>query len=248
MSKKKVIIILLFAIVIIIAIVLLFMSLINHEETTDEVKRYEVVDDGVSINLKILDEINPPKFKSNMKENISLTSVKKDLSMQYILNIIKDYDKNFDEKDYKFTCYGPNVYLYISLKYHIGEIETTKTYSVTVKDGKVSFITPNVYNKENKDNITDTDKKKLLELASNFKGDYKAKKIYEARKGLFKTDKVLKKDGTIDPNNMKIKVKELEEKFIYDFETNKLWYEAIIIMEESNGELSDGGTIQVALN
>lgn len=245
MNKKRIIVC--FALGIVIVITLLCLAFINHEEYTEKVKKYEVVEDGLSVSLNILEEIPVPKFKSNLKEGIPLKSIKKDLSMQYILNIIKDYDKTFDEKDYKFTLNGASSY--ITLNYHINDIiETTKAYSVFIKDNKVSHITVAGVQKGNIDNITTIDKTKLLELVSNFKDDYKAQKIYESRKGLFKTNKVLKKDGTINTDNMKIEVKELEEKYLYDFDTEKLWYEVTIMMVESDGEITDGGAIQVVLN
>lgn len=246
MNKKKIIIVL--SLVIVIASVIIGFMLMNHEEHTDEVKKYEVVEDRNSIQLKVLEEIDPPKFKSNIKENMPLSSVKKDLSMQYILNIIKDYDKNFEEKDYTFTCHGTNVYNYITLFYHIGEIETNKSYSVIVKDSKIDYIFAGISNKETMDNITKEEKTKLLELVSNFKGDYKSQKIYEARKELFKSDKVLKKDGNIDTKNMKVDVKKIEEKFLYFFDEEKLHYEAIVDIEENDDEPSEGIAIQVVLN
>jgi len=198
--------------------------------------------------LNILNDISLPKIKADYLETIPLKKVKKDLSMQYIINIIKDYDKTFEVKDY--TLFYDDVFYYFSLNYKIDDmVETTKKYIIYVKDNKVDHIViGGVDDKEKLANLINFDKDKILELFDNFKGDYKAKKIYEARKGLFKTDKVLNKDGTLDRDNMKIDVKELKETFLYDFQTGKLWYEATISAIESDENITDGETIEVALN
>lgn len=248
-KNKKIISIL--AIFLIIVGSLLGLFLLNREEHTDEVKKYEVSEDdlGLSVRLNVLEDISLPKFKKEHEEDKPLTSLKKDLSMQYIINIIKDYDKTFEEKDYKIT-YGDSLSLYLSLQYYIdGIIETSKSYNVIVKEDKVSYIVVGGIFKENLDNVSKIDKAKITELISNFKGDYKAEKIYEYRKRLFKTDKVLKKDGTIDPDNITYETKSIEEKFTYDFNEEKLCYEALIEPKyDDDSEIGEDAFISIPLN
>lgn len=238
------------AIFLIIVGSLLGLFLLNREEHTDEVKKYEVSEDdlGLSVRLNVLEDISLPKFKKEHEEDKPLTSLKKDLSMQYIINIIKDYDKTFEEKDYKIT-YGHSLSAYLSLHYYINDlIETSKSYTVIVKDDKVSYIVVGgVDDKSKIENLTHVDKEKVLNIASTFKDEYKSKKIYEAKKSFFKTDKVLKKDGTLDSNNMTDKVKEIEEKFVYDFNNEKLYYEALIKID-SEDDISGVRTISIPLN
>lgn len=245
-KNKKIISIL--AILLIIAGSLLGLFLLNREESTDEVKKYEVQEDDLGVELHVLEDISLPKFKKEHEEDKPLTSLKKDLSMQYIINIIKDYDKTFEEKDYKIT-YGHSLSPYLSLHYYISDlIETTKSYTVVAKDDKVNYIVVGgVDDKEKIDNLTHIDKEKVLNLAANFKGEYKSKKIYEAKKSLFKTDKVLKKDGTIDPDNVNYETKSIEEKFTYDFNDGKLYYEALIKID-SEDDISGVRTISIPLN
>lgn len=239
MKNKKIIIIV--AITLIIASLVGVFLLLNKEPHTDEVKKYEVVEDSIDYKLNILEDIEPPKFKSQIIEEEKLKSIKKDLSMQYILNIIKDYDKNFNEDDYTFSYNGASLNRNFVLLYNIGGIiETSKGYNVLCKDGKVSNIIILGTIKEN------TDTNKLLELVSNFKGETKAKKIYENNKEFFKTDKVLNNDDSIILDNLKYAAKKIKEKYYYDYETGKLVYYAMLLDDEKD-EGSDYH-IEVILN
>lgn len=244
MNKKKIIIVL--SLVIVIASVIIGFMLMNHEEHTDEVKKYEVVEDE-KVHLNVIDEISVPKVKADYLEKTPLKSIKKDLSMQYILNIIKDYDKTFKEKDYTLLFNG-TMSFYLALYYKIdGIIETNKHYTVFVKDNKVDYIEiDGVDDKEKLANLTNINKDELLKLVSNFKGDYKAKKIFESKKSLFKTDKVLKRDGTLDVDNMTVNVEKIDEKFYYDFNDEKLYYEASMIAKYDD-VYGDTG-IEIVLN
>lgn len=239
MKNKKIIIIV--AITLIIASLVGVFLLLNKEPHTDEVKKYEVVEDSIGYKLNILEDIEPPKFKSQIIEEEKLKSIKKDLSMQYILNIIKDYDKNFNENEYTFSYNGASLNRNFVLLYNIGGIiETSKGYNVLCKDGKVSNIIILGTIKEN------TDTNKLLELVSNFKGETKAKKIYENNKEFFKTDKVLNNDDSIILDNLKYAAKKIKEKYYYDYETGKLVYYAMLLDDEKD-EGSDYH-IEVILN
>ncbi len=245
MKNKKIIIIAAIAFIIVSSIGVFL--LLKKESHTDVVKKYEVVEDSTGYQLNILEDIEPPKFKSQIIEKEKLKSIKKDMSMQYILNIIKDYDKTFNENDYTFSYNGASLNRNFVLTHNIGGIiETSKGYNVLCKDGKVNNIIILGTNKENIDNIKNVDTNKLLELVSNFKGETKAKKIYEAGEGLFKTDKVLNDDGTIILGNLKYATKKIKEKYYYDYDTEKLIYYAVLL-DDLESEESDYH-IEVNLN
>lgn len=245
--KKNKIIIIVGLFILVIGLVFLGLYFSNKDAKTDEVKKYEVTEDEFGVLLKVLDTFDIPKFKSPLIEQEKLNNVKKDLSMQYILNILKDYDTSFKEDDYTLSFNGASVNGNILLTYYIdNKIETSKTYNVFSENNKVSYIMISGIKKENIDNIKNTNTKELLELVANFKGKDKEEKIYKKRKSMFITDKVLKDDNTLDISNMKSKVEKVEEKYFYDYDTQKLLYQAMLYESKDADGAND--VIEVGIN
>ncbi|MCX4365270.1 MAG: hypothetical protein OSJ70_05805 [Bacilli bacterium] len=247
-KSKKVKIICVLVMCLITVGILLYLFFVNREEYTDEVKKYEVSSESGEIRLNILDDITIPVIKADYLQETPLKKIKKDLSMQYILNIIKDYDKTFDIKDYTLSYNGSNISYYFSLRYKIdNKIYTSKGYTIFIKDKNVDYIMVcDVEDKEKIDDLNKLNKSELLKLVSNFKGKYKSKALYEKYKDLFKTDKVLKRNGKVDTSNMTIDIEKIEERFYYDYNEKKLYYEAPIAVKYD--DVFAGNVLRIELN
>lgn len=245
--KKNKIILIVGLIVLVIGLVFTYLYFSNKDIKTDEVKKYEVTEDEFGILLKVLDSFDIPKFKYPIIEHEKLKNVKKDISMQYVMNIIKDYDSTFKEEDYLLSFNGASVNGNIILTYYIdNKIETNKIYNVFSENNKVSYIMISGIKKENIANIRNVNTQELIELVANFKVKEKEEKIYKAKKGMFKTDKVLKNDNTLDISNIKSKVEKVEEKYFYDYNTKKLLYLAYLYESKEND--STDYVIEVEIN
>lgn len=244
--KKNKIILLISLFVLIILLICLCLYFSHQDIETDEIKAYEVTEDDYSVFLNIIDDIDTPKFKSTLIDHEKLTSIKKEISLKYVINIIKDYDKSFKEEDYIISYNGASINGNILLTYFINNvIETSKTYNIISENNKVSYIMISGIKKENIDNIKKIDTKELLDLVEVFKGKDKEKSIYNTRKSLFKTDNILNDDNTINLSNMIGNITKVEEKYSYDYDSQKLLYQALLY--ENNEEVAND-VIEVEIN
>lgn len=245
--KKNKIILIVGLIILVIGLAFTYLYFSNKDIKTDEVKKYEVTEDDYSVLLKVQDAFDIPKFKYPIIEHEKLKNVKKDISMQYVMNIIKDYDSTFKEDDYFLSFNGASLNGNIILTYYIdNKIETNKIYNVFSENNKVNYIYISGIKKENITNIKNINTQELLKLVANFKGKEKEEKIYKNRKEMFKTAKILKEDNTLDITNIKSKVAKVEEKYFYDYDTQKLFYQAMLYNSKDNESADD--VIEVEIN
>lgn len=105
----------------------------------------------------------------------------------------------------------------IILRYVINsEIETNKTYTAIIENNEIS----DVYTSTSKS----TEENDLLEKVNNFNQVLKEKTLLDNYHNLFRYNKILNKDKSINQNSFITEVSRYEEKYYYNYDTNILSY------------------------
>ena len=96
------------------------------------------------------------------------------------------------------------------------EIETNKTYTAIIENNEIS----DVYTSTSKS----TEENDLLEKVNNFNQVLKEKTLLDNYHNLFRYNKILNKDKSINQNSFITEVSRYEEKYYYNYDTNILSY------------------------
>lgn len=96
------------------------------------------------------------------------------------------------------------------------EIETNKTYTAIIENNEIS----DVYTSTSKS----TEEKDLIEKVNNFNQVLKEKTLLDKYHNLFRYNKILNKDKSINQNSFITEVSRYEEKYYYNYDTNILSY------------------------
>jgi len=96
------------------------------------------------------------------------------------------------------------------------EIETNKTYTAIIENNEIS----DVYTSTSKS----TEEKELIEKVNNFNQVLKEKTLLDKYHNLFRYNKILNKDKSINQNSFITEVSRYEEKYYYNYDTNILSY------------------------
>ncbi len=94
------------------------------------------------------------------------------------------------------------------------EIETNKTYTAIIENNEIS----DVYTSTSKS----TEENDLLEKVNNFNQVLKEKTLLDNYHNLFRYNKILNKDKSINQNSFITEVSRYEEKYYYNYDTNIL--------------------------
>ena len=200
---------------------------------------------------------------SNDEKELTFTLLKKYSSMNDVLNIIKDYDSDFSESNYKIKYnlpYDDKSSGVVFITYYIVDsktalasssstiqniqIETNKVYILTIDSAKIDSISLANVKKDNLDTTKSIDNKKLIQIVNNFKGIEKEKALLEKDKqNIFKSGDILNDDNTIKKSALPDDVISYNESFIFDYNTQKLKYRFL-----STVELGEGYYIEIDLN
>lgn len=269
MDKKKIILI---AIALIVAITAIAIGNSIIKKNNDDVREYEVVgsdEESDYVSLKTAKSIDVSSFMKelgkmdNDEKELTYTFLKKYSGMNDVLNIIKDYDKTFSESNYNISYNLPyddknsgNIYItyYItdnkptisssSSKIEYTQIETNKSYMLTIDKGKIDYISLAGVRKDNLDKINTTDNQKLIETANDFKGNKKEKALLKKDKQkIFNTKNILDDDNTIKKSALPDDVISYNESFLFDYNTNKLKYRFLTTVK-----FGEGHSIEIDLN
>lgn len=255
MNKKQIGLIIIF---IIIAMLIGIIFIIKKQED-NQIKRYEVTlpekdDDFISINvlenidLKELTEFLITKYNNNEQE-LSISDLNDKKAFKDIINILKDYDNDFKEAEYKVTYnfpYDDKESYYITIGYYIERlIETNKAYIVNIEDGKISNITLAGVIKKNLDNISTVNKEELINLTKSFYGTEKSSSILAVGKEYFKNDNILNEDNSVNKESLKGNIISIEEKYSYDYNSQNLQY--ILLFCERTYDTSSCSSIEIDL-
>lgn len=96
------------------------------------------------------------------------------------------------------------------------EIETNKTFTAIIENNEIS----DVYTSTSKS----TEEKDLIEKVNNFNQVLKEKTLLDNYHNLFRYNKILNKDKTINQNSFITEISRYEEKYYYNYDTNILSY------------------------
>ncbi len=269
--RKK---ILLISVVLVLTIVAVIVGIlvVKNDKDNNRVKEYKVIDNNLESNyvsLEIAKSIDVSSFMkelvklSNDEKELTFTLLKKYSSMNDVLNIIKDYDSDFSESNYKIKYnlpYDDKSSGVVFITYYIVDsktalasssstiqniqIETNKAYMLTIDSAKIDSISLAGVKKDNLDTIKSIDNKKLIQIVNNFKGIEKEKALLEKDKqNIFKSGDILNNDNTIKKSALPDDVISYNESFSFDYNTQKLKYRFL-----STVEFGEGYYIEIDLN
>lgn len=173
-------------------------------------------------------------YKKSLLENSEKSYSYKSMSNEvgiYIGEIkkrIKDMDKSFNDYDYLITynedSSNPSSPV-ITLSYMIDNtIATNKSYIVLIENETIKDI----YKSTNEE----VDEKELIKRVDNFNENDKESLLLEHHSNLFKENKILNKDKTINQNRFISTITKYEEKYVYDYNTKELAYILNIYQDE----------------
>lgn len=104
------------------------------------------------------------------------------------------------------------------------EIETNKTFTAIIENNEIS----DVYTSTSKS----TEEKDLIEKVNNFNQVLKEKTLLDNYHNLFRYNKILNKDKTINQNSFITEISRYEEKYYYNYDTNILSYNLDVYNDE----------------
>lgn len=256
MNKKKIGLI----IILVIIVMLIGMIFIINKQEDNKVKRYEVSipeKDDSYVNINVLDNIDLKELTEtllvkydNNEQNLPISELSNKKAFRAIINILKDYDKDFKEAEYKVTYnfpYDDKDSYYITIGYYIDRlIETNKAYIVYIVDNKIENITLAGVIKKNLDNISTVNKEELINLAKSFNGEEKTSSIFKNGKKYFKNNSILNEDDSVNIESLKGNIISLDEKYSYDYNSQKLQY--ILLFCERTDDIGSCSSIEIDLN
>lgn len=242
----------------IVIIVLIGAIYIIKRQDKVSLARYEVITPNEGdkyISLNVLDKINLKKLTNNLlkreiREDILLSELNNINAFKSIVNILKDYDDDFKEVNYKVSFnfpYEDKTSYFIDIGYYIGNlIETNKGYIINVENNKIKDITLAGVTKKNIDHISLTNEEVLIKLAKEFIGDKKTSALLKYGKKNFKNNEILNEYGTVKKESLKGDIINIDEKFQYDYNSQKLKF--ILLFCEKFSDVSDCSSIKIDLN
>lgn len=129
-------------------------------------------------------------------------------------------DKTFNESNYLISYNSNPSYPEIetiTLTYVIDNlIETNKVYEVQIENDSIKDIY--------KSNSEETNELELVSKVNNFNESIKEKILLEKYHHLFKQNKILNKDKSINQNRFNQNITRYEEKYYYNYNTKELSY------------------------
>lgn len=129
-------------------------------------------------------------------------------------------DKTFNESNYLISYNSNPSYPEIetiTLTYVIDNlIETNKIYEVQIENNNIKDIY--------KSNSEETNELELVSKVNNFNESIKEKILLEKYSHLFKQNKILNKDKSINQNRFNQNITRYEEKYYYNYNTKELSY------------------------
>lgn len=170
-----------------------------------------------------------------------------------LIDEIKKYDTAFNINNYKviYKIYNPDSNLgYISFIYYIdGDIETNKVYLAQIENGTITNITLAGILKDNIDTIN-INENNIKAKRDNFNNN----KVTEVKNKQKENANLKKLSIELDENNAIKKsalaidsnVKNISEKYYYDYNTKELKYILGVIMKDIYGTF-DGEALEITL-
>lgn len=208
---------------------------------TEELYNVITLDNKIEMKLKYED--------TKISKSTNLID-KLDDNFKKVVEIIKNYDFSFDLKEYKVTYNLVNRNEgngYIFFTYFINNmIETNKVYLVEIRNSKVENITLAGVKKTNTNNVLSISASKLSEKIFNFESEEKEKVLINKKHDIFNTQNVLTKEKKIDKSQLKENIEEFNEKYYYDYNTNKLSYMLTTYVETPN-QTTTGEFVEVTI-
>lgn len=208
---------------------------------TEELYNVITLDNKIEMKLKYED--------TKISKSTNLID-KLDDNFKKVVEIIKNYDSSFDLKEYKVTYNLVNRNEgngYIFFTYFINNmIETNKVYLVEIRNSKVENITLAGVKKTNTNNVLSISASKLSEKIFNFESEGKEKVLINKKHDIFNTQNVLTKEKKIDKSQLKENIEEFNEKYYYDYNTNKLSYMLTTYVETPN-QTTTGEFVEVTI-
>lgn len=104
------------------------------------------------------------------------------------------------------------------------KIETNKTYTAVIENNEIS----DVYTSTSKS----IEENNLIEKVNNFNQELKEKTLLDNYHNLFRYNKILNKDKSINQNSFITEISRYEEKYYYNYDTNILSYNLNVYNEE----------------
>lgn len=208
---------------------------------TEELYNVITLDNKIEMKLKYED--------TKISKSTNLID-KLDDNFKKVVEIIKNYDSSFDLKEYKVTYNLVNRNEgngYIFFTYFINNmIETNKVYLVEIRNSKVENITLAGVKKTNTNKVLSISASKLSEKIFNFESEEKEKVLIHKKHDIFNTQNVLTKEKKIDKSQLKENIEEFNEKYYYDYNTNKLSYMLTTYVETPN-QTTTGEFVEVTI-
>lgn len=185
---------------------------------------------------------------ANVKANANIKEFSESNYLNTIVSVVANDDESFNINDYKVTSNVINEeegYAQIFLTYYIdGKIETNKVYLATINNYELeSIILAGVTKQKayglNKNSLN-TNSIDLLEKIQLFENVKTQKIVENAPNYLFKSENALSKANTVSELQFNDNIKDVSEKYFYDYNTNTLQYiltyTKSIQMETTEGE------------
>lgn len=186
------------------------------------------------ISSEKIDSIN---FK-NMKKNIGMDNLSNyEKEFGAIIEKIKSYDNSFTTKDYKISYNMINEtdgFGILNFYYFIdGKIETNKVYSSTINDYKVVDIYLAGLRKENIEKASKIEINTLFDKINIFE-ENKLQNLKSKTSVDFKNSGNILKNNKINNNSLDENIISAEEKYYYDYNSQKLQYKLILEKDLTN--------------
>lgn len=145
---------------------------------------------------------------------------------------LSSIDNTFNRKDYVLSYNespSDTNYETITLTYVIDNtIETNKTYDIIIENKEIIDIYVST---------TETiDESDLIDRVNSFNNDVKESTLLKDYSYIFKQNKILNKDKSINQNRLVSSISRYEEKYTYNFDTKELLY-ILNIYDESKQEI-----------
>lgn len=148
-----------------------------------------------------------------------------------VIDKIKESEENFDISNYRLTYRIVNDESksgVISLNYYINDkIRTNKIYSINFENYKLGKLELAGINEENIKNIDNTDINLINTKISEFESN-KSSIIFKEIPEFYTKEPTLNTDKSLTKDNLSELVKDFNEYYYYDYNTNKLLYKVEI--------------------
>lgn len=192
------------------------------------------------------------KLDLSKKEEINYSND----SIIKVVNLIKKEDLDFNENDYKITYNIVNEergYAYIFFTYFInGNIETNKVYLAIVDNNNVRDIVLAGVKESNINKVKSADNNALSNKLNNFEKNDKKDCLYKEAKKMYKevsqfsVNDIFTNSNEVNVSKISKDIKDYEEKYFYDYNTNELSYKLMMGVEIENGTY-DGEMIKIVI-